>query len=98
MTKKPFTPKDVLESGYFPEFNSEKVWNAISQNTRQYAKNWLWAAAAVWLLSIGTAWWYSNSLKSTGAVQVKRTNQTLSNGLYAEEVELYATYHSDEEL
>lgn len=98
MTKNPFTPKEVLESGYFPEFNSEKVWNAISQNTKQNAKTWLWAAAAMWLLSIGTTWWYSNSLKPTEMVQVTKTNQTLSNGLYTEEIELYATYHSNEEL
>ena len=76
-------------SNFIPTFNSEKVWANIESRT-QLSEKWIWAAAAIWVLSLSMSIWYINlSQGRTNNSQTKDANYSQNEGLYNEASEIY---------
>jgi hypothetical protein len=76
-------------SNFIPTFNSENVWANIESRT-QLSKKWIWAAAAIWALSLSMSIWYMNlGQGSTNNAQTQETNYSQNEGLYNEASEIY---------
>jgi len=76
-------------SNFIPTFNSEKVWANIESRT-QLSKKWIWAAAAIWVLSLSASIWYMNFDKiNTNQIQNQGANISQNSDLYNEATEIY---------
>ena len=85
----PYDIEKLPASNFIPAFNSEKVWANIESRT-QLSKKWIWAAAAIWVLSLSMSIWYINlSQGRTNNSQTKDANYYQNEGLYNEASEIY---------
>ena len=85
----PYDNEKLPSSNFIPIFNSEKVWANIESRT-QLSKKWIWAAAAIWVLSLSMSIWYINLEQNvTNNAQTQETNYSQNEGLYNEASEIY---------
>ena len=85
----PYENEKLPSSNFIPTFNSEEVWANIESRT-QLSKKWIWAAAAIWVLSLSMSIWYLNlGQGSTKNTQTQEANYSQNEGLYNEASEIY---------
>ena len=85
----PYENEKLPSSNFIPTFNSEEVWANIQSRT-QLSKKWIWAAAAIWVLSLSMSIWYLNlGQGSTKNTQTQEANYSQNEGLYNEASEIY---------